>query len=241
MWEGCTVFLVCGGPSLSSMDLSPLGERGVVTMALNNAWLVVRPNLWMCVDSPGRFSHVGWEDPAVIKMVPRGYARSRYRVMGEGGRDGEKEEVWRLPGVFLYGRREGHEMVSFWRPPDPMFQWGVPGGGRSVFMTALSMCSYLGFERIVLVGADFRMPKEGSPYGWDEEKEEGARERNNAMYWRMRGALARLVKVEGSPRIVNATPGSALREVEMVDLRDEVEAVKRTPTVTRGWYAKRSR
>jgi hypothetical protein len=52
IFHGQSAFLVCGGPSLASHDLDQLQRRGILTMAVNNAAAVVRPQLWTCVDDP---------------------------------------------------------------------------------------------------------------------------------------------------------------------------------------------
>ena len=56
LYRGAAAFLICGGPSLLTHDLTQLQQRGVITLAVNNAATVVRPNLWCCVDDPGNFS-----------------------------------------------------------------------------------------------------------------------------------------------------------------------------------------
>ncbi|MFO0081170.1 MAG: hypothetical protein ACK55O_00955, partial [Phycisphaerales bacterium] len=69
-YRGRSAFLILSGPSLTQIDLSALNKRGVVTMAVNNAWAVHRPTLWTCVDDPGRFIDTGWKDPGILKFVP---------------------------------------------------------------------------------------------------------------------------------------------------------------------------
>ena len=43
LYQGRAAFLICGGPSLANHDLGKLQQRGVLTMAVNNAAAVVRP------------------------------------------------------------------------------------------------------------------------------------------------------------------------------------------------------
>ncbi|MFN5959805.1 MAG: hypothetical protein ACK462_17910, partial [Planctomyces sp.] len=45
-YRGRSAFLILSGPSLTQLDLSALNKRGIVTMAVNNAWAVHRPTLW---------------------------------------------------------------------------------------------------------------------------------------------------------------------------------------------------
>ena len=51
-YRGRSAFLILSGPSLTQIDLAALNKRGIVTMAVNNAWAVYRPTLWTCVE-PG--------------------------------------------------------------------------------------------------------------------------------------------------------------------------------------------
>lgn len=69
-YRGHAAFLLCSGPSLVCHDLSRLNERGVLTMALNNAAVVHRPQLWCSVDDPGHFCDAIWYDPGILKFVP---------------------------------------------------------------------------------------------------------------------------------------------------------------------------
>jgi hypothetical protein len=71
IFHGQSAFLVCGGPSLASHDLDQLQRRGILTMAVNNATAVVRPQLWTCVDDPANFCDTIWPDPAVWEFVRR--------------------------------------------------------------------------------------------------------------------------------------------------------------------------
>mgnify|MGYP006404818789 FL=1 len=69
-YQGSKIFLVCSGPSLKDLNLSLLDNRGVVTMAINNSWCMVKPDLWIGFDVPGRFHNDGWMDPSIMKIVP---------------------------------------------------------------------------------------------------------------------------------------------------------------------------
>src|SRR5262245_955195 len=70
MYAGQAAFLVCSGPSLADYDLGRLNERGILTMAVNNAASLVRPNLWVSVDDPRNFLEAIWRDPGILKFVP---------------------------------------------------------------------------------------------------------------------------------------------------------------------------
>ena len=48
-----SAFLMLSGPSLKQIDLSLLDARGIVTMAVNNAWSGAASDALTCVDDPG--------------------------------------------------------------------------------------------------------------------------------------------------------------------------------------------
>jgi hypothetical protein len=70
MYRGYAAFLICAGPSLQKHDLSLLSQRGILTLAVNNAAAVYRTNLWVSVDDPGNFCDTIWRDPGIVKFVP---------------------------------------------------------------------------------------------------------------------------------------------------------------------------
>src|SRR5574343_1479552 len=64
-YRGRSVFLVCGGPSLLTLDYARLKDPGIITMGLNNSPPTVRPNLWCSVDSPDHWIRSIWLDPTI--------------------------------------------------------------------------------------------------------------------------------------------------------------------------------
>lgn len=102
MYRGHSAFLICGGPSLTSHDLSLLNSRGILTMAVNNAATVVRPNLWCSVDDPGNFSDAIWYDAGITKFVPLCHMEKTFCV-----RDANGELVDSTHKVGALGQVEG--------------------------------------------------------------------------------------------------------------------------------------
>lgn len=68
---GRSAFLACGGPSARALPLEALAERGVWTMAVNNAAGHFPCQAFVCSDPPSKFSHSVWLDPAIMKLIPR--------------------------------------------------------------------------------------------------------------------------------------------------------------------------
>ena len=69
-YRGSKIFLICSGPSLNDLDLSLIDNRGVMSMCMNNSWCMVKPDMWIGFDAPGRFHNEGWFDPSIMKIVP---------------------------------------------------------------------------------------------------------------------------------------------------------------------------
>lgn len=84
IYRGQSVFLVCSGPSLSGHDLSLLQQRGIVSLAVNNAATIIRPQLWVSVDDPGNFCDAIWRDPGIWKFVPQGHLEKPFTVRFAG-------------------------------------------------------------------------------------------------------------------------------------------------------------
>lgn len=244
---GCSAFLVLGGPSLASMDLSPLRERGVFTLAVNNAWLMHRPNAWVCVDRPDRFADVGWRDPSILKFVPAEFARVLLRCLDESrGFVDAGLCAMDAPGALLYRRGDGFDHRAFLGGP---LQWGPTArdsdslgiiGRRSVMLVALALLHHLGFREVHLLGADFKMD-EGRAYAWDETSDARVVSANRVLFDVLaeRFEAMRVHLLDRGLKVYNCTPGSAL---EVFPRRGLVEAMESAtngcalPSRTDGWY-----
>lgn len=250
LYRGQSCFLVLSGPSLRSLDLSLLAQRGVVTMAVNNAWSVVRPNLWCCVDNAARFLDAGWRDPAVMKFTPVANARAELRTLDEAGNVVRaKVTVADCPNVFLFRRNSAFDHARFLDCDAAM--WGQDAGskdsigisgGRSVMLAALRLLHHLGFATVYLLGADFRMTAE-DPYAFRENRAEQALRNNNGLYRTLDRRFAALrphFEAKGF-RVVNCTPESGLTAFERDDYAAAVERVASgfRRLGTEGWYEPR--
>jgi murein DD-endopeptidase MepM/ murein hydrolase activator NlpD len=70
MLAGRPAFLIGGGPSANSFDMSQLQRRGLWSMAVNNVAGHFRVNSFVCSDPPSKFHDLIWRDPSVMKFVP---------------------------------------------------------------------------------------------------------------------------------------------------------------------------
>lgn len=235
-YRGRSAFMVCNGPSLVSgrYDLTQLKRPGVITFGINNGPKTVRPNLWTCVDDPKRFLKSIWLDPTICKIVPHAHAEKPLF-------DSEKWEdlvmphpatgkpskilVGDCPNV-LYFHRNSKFMAERFLYEDTI-NWGNAaeyGGGRSVMLPTLRLLFILGFRKVFMLGADFKM-SENYTYHFDEQRSKGAVKGNLSTYDRMKSeyfpALKPIFDAEGF-EVYNCTEGSELTTFPFVKYEDAI-------------------
>src|SRR3990167_952303 len=247
------LFLFLSGPSLTTLPLDELKRRGIMTMAVNNAACVVRPNIWTCVDPPEKFHSDIWDDPAVLKLFPvrRFWAHVRRRD--------DKNEFYYvrqhykdMPGAL------GYIKTAVFNPINYLQEAAINSGNSkkyagqngqphilNVMFAALKIPYYLGFRRVFLCGCDFRM-EPGGVYCFDQGKELGAMDSNNGTYAKLNVMLARLRPVfdEAGYKVYNCNALSGLKVFPHVDfmeaINDSVKGISARPA-TDGWYSKGGR
>tara|TARA_R110002072_G_C7976780_1_gene535572 strand:- start:7242 stop:9077 length:1836 start_codon:yes stop_codon:yes gene_type:complete len=254
MYRGQSAFLVCGGPSLDSHDLTLLNSRGVLTFGVNNAATVVRPNLWCCVDDPTHFADAIWYDPGITKFVPLCHMEKKFVVRDEVGDLVESRElVGDMPAVFGYRRNESF-VAEQWMHEDT-FNWGNHGklvdaygnkGSRSVMYVAIRMLYFLGVRRIYLIGCDFRMKSGGKNYAFDQDRTDSSVKGNNSIYRILNERFKKLNPHfdDAGLQIWNCTPDSGLTAFPYMDY--EAAIAKATSLIpskieTSGLYDRQAR
>lgn len=250
-YKGASAFLILNGPSLVSgdYDLSLLKSPGVITYGVNNGPATFRPTFWSCVDDPHRFLKSIWLDPAITKFVPHAHAEKSifdnetWEVMKE---DGKNILVGECPNCIYFHRNEKFE-ASRWLFEDKL-NWGNSGqhgGGRSVMLPAMRILFLLGFRRVYLLGADFKM-SESYTYHFDEQRAKGAVKGNNETYKKMAEeyfpSLKPLFDEEGF-EVFNCTKDSGLKCFPYLSFNDAIkEATEKLGDVqnqrTYGMYVK---
>lgn len=247
-FRGRHAFLVLSGPSLNDVDLSALSRRGIVSMGVNNSWLVHRPNLWLCVDTPNRFADVGWKDAGIVKFVPAEHARSPLRVSLGGGKFRTSQfRVDEMPSTFAYRRVDYFDHRSFLDQPG--VPWGCPSsvadslgmkGKRSCMQAAIAMLAYLGASTIYLVGADFKMTSDRR-YAFDEGRTASAVRHNNVLFDSLNKRFHALRPhfAERGVRILNTTADSGLDAFDHMPFDEAVDRASNEaskPVESAGWY-----
>jgi len=238
--------VILGGPSLRTTDLSPLDGRGTITMGVNNSWLMRRPNLWIGVDTPGRFSNLGWEDPSILKFLPLCHTRSAIRRWEGDKLVSAGKVAAEMPGTLFFRRNDDFDPKTYWT--DTTLHWGTLKGkedalgipnSRSVMIGIFRLAHWLGFKRVNLVGADFRMPTDEatSPYAWAEKKDAKGRRANNSLYRSLNRRFDSLVKGGMPIEVFNCTPSSGLLSFPHKPLKEAVaETEWEGDHRTEGWY-----
>jgi len=188
-YAGGSAFLVCGGPSLTQLDLSLLKQRGVLVAAFNNvAATTVQPNLWVSSDPVGHFCDIIWRDPTILKFVPLSRMNNNIRVW-EGDKLVEGPVVSSMPSLIWYDLRSGF-IADRWLY-EPECVWGNEGanagdagytGARSTMLSAIKILFVLGIRTIYLLGADFKMEVGKDNYAFPQARSRESVSHNNRTY-----------------------------------------------------------
>jgi hypothetical protein len=223
IFKNRSAFLILGGPSLLKIDLSRLRQPGLLTMGVNNSPKTFRPHLWVCVDDPSHFIQSIWQDPTIMKFVPKDAANSK---LWDNCTWMESEETPKeCPNVWFFDRNERFDPEAFLT--EPTINWGNHkslGGGRSVMLPALRLLHYLGFKNIFLLGCDMRMTRE-SKYHFDQDRTEKSIQNNNSTYLKMMRWFEMLKpKFESRGcRIFNCNADSSLKIFPFITLDSAID------------------
>jgi hypothetical protein len=237
VWAKQAVFLLVNGPSLNDQPLELLDRPGIVTAGVNNGWFIRRPNLWFCCDDPGNFADTGWKDPTIMKFCPRDNLDKKMLV--KLGPKKWKESIYtvgRMPNVWGYERYLGFNASTFFE--GPQVNWGCNGqdtcsegykSGRSVMLVAMRILVWMGFRRIYIAGADFKM-KEEQPYAFNQMKYGNGVNHNNRTYTALNARLAALRPglEQRKVTVTNVTKGGNLEAFDRGDFEECVEQESKT-------------
>ena len=141
MYEGKTAFLVGGAPSLKEQPLNLLANRGVVTMAINNAALHFRPTMWCSCDHPECYEPRILLDPGIMKFANMAHIDD---IIGHG----HEIKFSDVPNILMYLPEDKVPSDEFLAPRKT-----VPWYNNTLFV-AIHILYMLGFRRIILSGSD---------------------------------------------------------------------------------------
>jgi len=253
-YQGQPVFLLCNGPSLKQQRLDLLRlSRGIVTAGINNGWMVYKPDLWFCVDSPVGFSDTGWKDPTITKFVSKGAMRKYLHVKVPEGFRRSSFQVGQMPACFYYERNALFNPDTFLT--EDTVNWGNPGsvtdslgitGSRSVMLSAFRILVHLGFTRIYIAGADFGMSPSSENYCFPQSRSEQSIKNNNRTYGALNKRFTSLLPHldKRGVKVFNITGGGNLTSFSRMDFMEALEKESKTcmpPIETEGWYTQDKR
>lgn len=253
MLEGRSLFLVCGGYSAKECDLEQLKRRGIVSMCVNNAWLMFRPDIFVCVDPPDRFIDTGWKDAGIMKCCPKNYIDSRLKFFHSETKKKVHSKfcVGDMPNTWFFVRTNQFDPGTFFTSDEvtwgntekhPKDSVGV-ANQRSVMLAALQIAAWLRPGNIYLVGVDFHMDLDPNKpaYAFGEQKHVKGRQSNNGMF---KGLAKRLETLKPGfeklgIQIRNCNPKSGLRVFPFISYDEAVNAAAKEcekPVPSKGWY-----
>lgn len=148
IYHGSTAILVGGAPSLKEQPYKLLEQRGVLTMAINNAGLLIRPTMLISGDHPNCFDPTLLLDPTIMKIgsimwaevVPTLYVKDR--------------KVRSFPNTYFYIPMEKVPWDEY-LADTPAVPWY-----HNTLMTSIHVLYSMGIRRIILAGSDFMSGKD---------------------------------------------------------------------------------
>ena len=185
---GLPVFLCCPGPSLAQCSISSGPGRMVV--AVNTAYPLVRPDLWIGMDRPGCYSDSLWREP--FRKIVRASISHDLRSNPET----YLMDLEKFPPEDMFKRRSG----------DAKFCWD-----RSTLIASIHLLVWMGARRIHLAGCDFGG---SSDYHDGRMLTPEQRQLNRKMYGQQVEVLRMLAPAALSHGVefVSATDGSPINE-----------------------------
>ena len=158
---GSAAFLLGGGPSLAQYDLTQLGQRGVMSLGINNVAAFAQVRAFVATDQPRQFHDAIWNDPSIMKFVPAARMNARTRTK-RNGVFVEGRQARRCPNVWQVLSTRTFEAAGFF--DGVRATWGNNGkaadaAGRprmlSTMLLAFRVLHYLGVRRVYLLGGGF--------------------------------------------------------------------------------------
>jgi hypothetical protein len=259
MLRGGAAFLVCGGPSLKTVDYRRLSERGIFSLGINNVAGLAPVSAFCCSDPPSKFHSGIFLDPKVIKLLPAPKLRPSRGAIRKKNQDGSFSKLPFItadcPNTWGFDRREWLTCDDTWFT-EPSASWGNMKNGvertgerktACTMLLGLRLLQYLGARRIFLLGVDFHMsPTAGqhNNYAFGQSREPDSVKSNNTQYEITNDWLVRLRPVfeRWGFGVYNCNQYSHLRAFDYVPFEQALEVcrgpVPVEPFDLAGWYEK---
>jgi len=155
---GQTALLLGGAPSLKEQTVERLAERGVITMAMNNAALHFQPMMWVSGDRPECYEPRILLDPKIMKFGNAAHARTKLDAKYND------KHYREMPNMYFYLPEDNVSWDEYLAS-----RRGVPWYSNTLFV-GIHILYQLGIRRIILGGSDFGFAKSDTP---DQEQHGG--------------------------------------------------------------------
>lgn len=212
LYRGATCFVALGGPSMRQIPAYLLLQRGIIIASTNNNPAAlpapVRPHIWLHTDDARKFHDSLWRDPSILKFTPTRCWRAGYKRRGNHYKNIRRKvasgfeplgpQAWEMPNVI------GFERSSDFNPDTWLCEPSVNRGNDkrsakrnhyphviNTMFSIIKLLYVLGFARVYLLGADFRMCYT-TPYAFGQAKNEGGVNGNNAAFKKMNSMFSLL-------------------------------------------------
>jgi len=166
IFQNRTAFLVGGAPSLREQPIELLEQRGVLTMAMNNAACHFRPTLWVSGDDPRCYEPQILLDPTIMKFAP--YVHAQQPAVGA--------KYYQMPNTYFYIPEDGVPWDEYLSN-----RQRVPWYNNTLFV-GIHILYRLGIRRIILAGSEFGFGGKGEMYAHKTELGDLERKWNLDLY-----------------------------------------------------------
>lgn len=198
-YQGCTLVLIGGSPAIKKENIDRvLPGAPVYTMAMNNAAVTYKPDLWVGGDRPECYSPDILHDPSIIKFA--GVGRRRDDCHGK---------LWySIPNTIFYSATEKDYTINNLFTPHKHLVWW-----HNTWWVAMTLAYTLGFRTILTIGTGFTMSTSGQ-YSYATKLRSKEISSNNKLYDKTAQAMNdnRDLFVTQGMHIYNCTSPSILEE-----------------------------
>ena len=247
LWSPSAAFLVCGGPSLNKIPHEKLGEKGIVSLGVNNVSGYVKSSAWVFSDPQNKFHHGLFLDPKVLTFAPLGKLKRKVRAkFPDGTFHGLRTRVRECPGTLGFARRTEFDAKTFLTTR--FAHWGRGGKQEEDNRPFMCLCTmllgirllhYLGCPRVYMLGVDFKMTDEAQySFGQTAGVRNGRYAKENAMLAELKPVFDK----EGF-QLFNCNPESGCDVFPKVSFEQAFEdckgGVPEEPFDLTEWYSKK--
>lgn len=229
MYGDESLFVICGGPSLKSINFDLLRTPGVMLMTINNNAVTllnrkITPRFSVFCDEPDSFISQILLNPAIQKFTPFG---NHGKPMWDNEKWCSMDKSLKKQNNITYFFRNEKFMEKRWYK-EASINWGLAkeiGDMRSTMLAAIKISYVLGFRKVYLLGCDFDMKKENS-YAFNENRSDSLVRTNNKNYKILNDDILPKLKSQGELLnffVYNCNKDSKMTAYEYISLETAVK------------------